>query len=245
MKGNPLRKAAFDMSRMQISWAFWFIAISLLIYLLTPLTGINVMAKNQLGEFVERIVNRNWEGEVELPGPFGYMTFISHPSKIFMLVCGITSVYSFMAFYVKQGITRKTYFYGSMISSVVLASGIALAAGLIFVVETVFLGSEQGFATPWVAAMLVHGLFLFSYFVFGWVIGASFYRSAENGLLSILLTLAMAFASESLLNGALMDRWNLPESLELIVSWTGMALLLGLALGIVRMTTRNAPIRMK
>lgn len=245
MKNNSLSKATWDMSRLQLSWAIWFVVIVLIVYIAVWLIGGKMVVSDQLSELTERILTGNWEEKTEPADNFGFISFISHASKIFMLVCGIISVYGFMTFFVKQGVTRKTYFYSATISSLVVSAVIALGAGTVYLLEVIFTGTGEQFAPGWPAAIFIYGLLIFAYFIFGWIIGANFYRSAAHGLTSTVLATALAFLLESLMNQSLMTRLSVPEQWKAVASFAGIVLLLIGALWFVRFTTRNVRIRLK
>lgn len=245
MRTDQLRKVSFDMSLIQLGWAVWFMGIALLVYIVLPLFGVQFGNNGQLSELVERVITGNWNKEVILVHHYGYIGFLTHPARIFMLVVGIISVSGFMKFYVKMGITRKTYFYGALISSVVVSLTISLSAALVYLVESFWFGSELGFAGSWFAAAVVHWFRIFSFFVLGWMIGAGFYRSGVHGMLYIVLAVVLGFFIEALTTGTLITTVKLPEWLENILIFGGMLLLQAAAIGIVRLTTRNLRIRLK
>lgn len=231
------KKVALDMSLVQSVWAGWFIGIVFIIYVALNFFGGNVEVNGQ-----------NLDSH-------SFLTFTSSAAKIFMLVIGIISVSGFLTFYVQQGITRRDYFYGSAISSVVIALGLMAFAWIVTFIEgfinpeiahPTFLGSK----TSWFFVALVFCLYIIVYYMAGWVIGAGFYRFGAGGLLYILLALIMVGFVETL--------WELSDSnfllyffdfgkgeIPLSVSFLGTFAIIALAMVIVRVVTRRVRIKMK
>lgn len=231
------KKVALDMSLVQSVWAGWFIGIVFILYVAFNFFGGNVEVNGE-----------NLDG-------LSFLTFTSSAVKIFMLVIGIISVSGFLAFYVKQGITRRDYFYGSAISAVVIAVGLVVFAWIVTFIEGLinpkivnptFLGSE----TSWLFVALVFCLYIIVYYMVGWVIGVGFYRFGAGGLLYILLALIMVGFVETLWE--LKDRNFMIHFLEfgkgqipLSVSFLGTFVIIALALVIVRVMTRRVRIKIK
>lgn len=231
------KKVALDMSLVQSVWAGWFIGIVFILYVALNFFGGNVEVNGQ-----------NFDSH-------SFLTFTSSAAKIFMLVIGIISVSGFLAFYVKQGITRRDYFYGSAISSVVIAFGLMAFAWIVTFIEgfinpeivnPTLLGSE----TSWFFIAIVYWLYILVYYMAGWVIGTGFYRFGAGGLLFIPLALIMVGFVETfwelkdrnfLLHFIDFDNGNIPLSL----SFLGTFVIIALALVIVRAMTKRVRIKMK
>lgn len=247
MRSKQLRKAAFDMSWIQMSWAVWFLAITLIIYGVIIIVGGQVEINVQIGELVERIVTGNWEDEPAdtTVRQMGYFSYVSHPSKIFMLVLGILSVSAFMTFFVKHGVTRKTYFYSVIISAVFLSCMLALISGGIYIVEAWMFAVAQISPAVWITAVLFQSILLFTYFVHGWLISAGFYRSFWEGMLAIAMSIGLMVLIEGLMYRSLIERLQLPGAAGMIVSIGGSALLLLAGLWIIRQMTKNVRLRVK
>lgn len=236
MPASHYRKTTLDMTIIQGGWALWFAAIVFLVYFASKLLGFNLEAGGQIGELVTRIVTGYWLEEIE-PANSGFFSFIAHPAKIFMLVCGIISVSGFMTHYVRLGVTRKAYFIGAAIASAVLALALAVGSGLVYVAERSLFGGDIRLEGHWLAAVVAFAFHALHYYVFGWLIGAGFYRYGAGGLLFIVLAIAFAFAAEAL--------WGVVFTAGFLVSVAGSLLLLAILLGAIRMITRNVRVRLK
>ncbi|MHA6252648.1 hypothetical protein [Oceanobacillus sp. CAU 1775] len=93
MKPVSYQRIGIDMFLVQISWSYWFLGITLAVHLF-------------------RLISPT---EVDTFYSGGYIS-----SNIFMLIIGILAI-SFLRYYVENGITRKNYFYGGLIGSVLLS----------------------------------------------------------------------------------------------------------------------------
>src|SRR5688572_4383027 len=92
-------KVAFDMSIVQLTWSAFFLIIVAIVYIALRIIGGDVEI-NQLSLSQQ-----------------SFLTFAYRPSKVYMFIIGVISVSGFLTFYVKQGITRKNYFFGAAIAS--------------------------------------------------------------------------------------------------------------------------------
>ena len=240
---NTYRKVAFDMTYVQLGWTFWFFGIVLAIYVaFSFLLGVDVQRYNELGHLLFKFVGGVESGETDLGR--GFLGFILHPAKIFMIICGYNSVSRFLNHFVRQGVTRKAYFCGATLASVALSLGIALMAGLIVWVEQTVLSRVQ-FVSPWIVVVLAFALNILAYYVFGWLIGAGFYRYGFGGVLFILLALALLLAAEMMF--ALWEAEMLKGMIvvpEVFIPFLATLLLLGVCLWIVRMTTKRVRVRL-
>lgn len=242
---NSLRKVAIDMSLLQSSWAVWFLVIVLIVYIVAPFFGIDVVTDNKLGQLFANIVSGQWGDDAVQAEQRGFSTFISHPAKIFMLVCGILSVPSFLTFFVKQGLTRKNYFYGAAIASVAVACFIALAAGIVLLIERAFFTPDLELGSSWLFAILVFAMHIMSYYVAGWLIGAGFYRYGIGGMLFIVLAIMLLFAVEILWEMGLVELLHVSGFIEgLLLSLITLALLAVMAV-VVRVMTKRVRIKLK
>lgn len=227
MPARQFRKTALDMAVVQGTWAFWFAAIVFIVYFASNFLGFTLGTGGQIGELVTRMLT-------------GY------PAKIFMLICGIISVSGFLTYYVRQGVTRKDYFIGAVIAAIVLSLALAAGSGLVFLAERILFASDIGLDRTWGAAVTAFAFHALHYFVFGWLIGAGFYRYGAGGLLFIAGAIAFAFAAEALWGTVLTEEWlGLSEPAGLMASVAGSLLLLAVLLWLVRRITRNVRVRLK
>lgn len=244
MSANQTRKVMIDMSRKQSIWAAWFIGLVIVAYMIFPLFGIQLFNNNKLGELVTRVLSGYWgEGEIGTDAG-GFLSFISHPSRIFMLAIGIGSI-GFLVFYVKQGVTRKAYYKGAIVSGIVVSLIIALSSGIVSIIDKVFLASGTAIDSNWFLSLIVLALHIYVYHIAGWLIGVGFHRHTVLGLLMIVVAVALAFAIESLWGNALNTWTNLTGGTAMLVSIIGtMALCIAVLWGIW-MLTRKIRVRLK
>lgn len=218
-------KVALDLFVTQLTWAFMFLGIVLLIQLVRPLLSMIpfflLNDKVNVGNYYDTV-------------------FIA--SNIFMLVIGIIVITSFLPYFVSHGITRKDYFKGASIAAIGLSLTIPILASLIYALQKLFMnvtnftiGHESTLAqdiiargdddaigdliqsiilTPfvelesnWLLALLVFALNILTYYVVGWLIGTGFYRfGVIVGLFCIVLALGIIYVQDLFLSSAL----NLP-----------------------------------
>jgi hypothetical protein len=231
---NSIPKVATDMSWLQLSWSTWFISFVFIAYIV-------------LGKII---------GNSEVSQE-SFLTFAYSPSKVYMLVIGIVSVSSFLTFYVKQGITRKDYFFGAAISSVIVSLILMIIAGIGTSIEQLFIPTLEivsfvGTEASWLLTVVVFSLNILVYYIAGWLIGAGFYRfGGIGGMLYIILAVVAVSTSDILWEFELKNplkkllhfnnQWGFPLS----VSFIGTFLLLAIVLWIIRFTTKRVRIKMK
>jgi hypothetical protein len=68
-----------------------------------------------------------------------FIYFMNDSSRIFMLVVGIMTVFTFLCYYTEHGLTRRTYFLGGTISSFLITLTIGLISFLLPLLERVVL----------------------------------------------------------------------------------------------------------
>ncbi|KIL47147.1 hypothetical protein [Jeotgalibacillus campisalis] len=225
-------KVAYDMTIVQLGWAAWLIAITLMIFI-----GI-----------------RYFSADKNL-GIEGFINFIENPYKIFMLVVGILSVPSFLSYYVKLGVTRKHYFIGTALSSAALSVIFMVIALIIGGIEQLIAPSDVqtflGVKSSWLFIFIVFSLNIFIYYIAGWMIGAGYYRLGGWGLLfTINGALALIFLMDLLwsreLNTplhSLLSNYT-PENLSLVISFGASFALIAFSLWIIRALTKRVRIKM-
>ncbi len=232
-------KIARDITWILLSWSAWFVPILVIVYVAFKIMGGEVEINQQN---IDQVT---------------FFTFAYHPSKIFMLVIGIIHVSGFLPFFAKQGVTRRDYFFGSGISSVLVSLMLMISAGLVTlvenilfpVIETEFIISAEA---PWYLTATVFTLNLLVYFMAGWLIGAGFYRfGGIGGMLYIAIAIVMVLFSSMFWEGEEKHPLNCPFGLSNLrdlppsVSLMGTFLLIAVMLWIVRATTRSVRIKMK
>ncbi|WP_054706051.1 hypothetical protein [Bacillus sp. JCM 19041] len=66
-----------------------------------------------------------------------FLAFVIAPTRVFMLIIGITSAYGLLTYYAKLGKTRKVYFKKNLVAVGLLAVTIALIAGVVTFIQHV------------------------------------------------------------------------------------------------------------
>jgi hypothetical protein len=85
MQNDNSKKLTRDLYLIQGKWLIWFLAITTLVHvaLITFLS-----AEQEMREM-------------------SYLTFMQHPSNIFMLICGIIIVFAYFSYFILNGLTRR------------------------------------------------------------------------------------------------------------------------------------------
>lgn len=231
-------KLTLDLLYVQIQWAAWIFPIIFIVYI----------ALNRFSP--------------ETPSQFTtYMSSIVSSSRVFMLIFGILSCFSFLPYFVNLGVTRKDYFAGTAISSVLLAIVITTFSALItFLIQLT--GLIKGSSTRasldfldsssvWLVPILVACLLILSYFIAGWIISIGFYRSGFLGKVGSIL-LAFMFLSltnllwEGDLSLPLISRFNIPfPAISTPTSMLISATLICLGFWYVYCNVKKVPIKLK
>lgn len=105
-------KVATDLYWVQLFWALGFLGVLLVIQIIKMI--ISITKGIEMNQYFDAV-------------------FIA--ANIFMLVIGIISSYGFLPYYVGNGVTRKDYFKGTAIASVVLSITIPIIASLVSVIQ--------------------------------------------------------------------------------------------------------------
>lgn len=237
-KNNSV-KIATDLSWILLTWSAWFLSIVFIVYLVLRMIGGDV-------EINQQALSQQ-----------SFLTFAYRPAKVYMLVIGIISISSFLPFFVKQGITRKDYFVGSAISSVIVSFILMTMAGIVAIVEKIFIPTREtaSFLGPdasWFLIIAIFSLNILVYFMAGWLIGSGFYRfGGLGGMLYIVMAVVVVSISDILWEFELKNpiknlldfssQWEIP----FFISFLSTLLLIGIALITVRTTTKRIQIKMK
>ncbi|MDT8860235.1 hypothetical protein N0O92_08310 [Alkalihalobacillus sp. MEB130] len=164
-----VQKVTTDLYSIQMKWVAWYLPIVYILYLVVLVFVL--------------------EPEIQA---MSLLTFTFQTATIFMLVCGILSSFVFLPIYVKHGVTRKTYFQATILSSLALVITIMTITALVTWVFTLFDGSIGIFnnvqlsllstADPkWFLTILSYCIVIFIYFLAGWLISLGFYRYGAAG----------------------------------------------------------------
>jgi uncharacterized integral membrane protein len=98
-----ISKVARDMFLEQLKWSLWFIGIVVLLHV------------------VFFILSSQFDFKINNLFTFSYMA-----APIYMLIIGIIAGTSFLPFFVKHGVTRKDYFWGSSVAALILSFSLAI-----------------------------------------------------------------------------------------------------------------------
>jgi hypothetical protein len=227
-------KVAADMTVLQLIWSAWFMSFVFIAYMI-----------------LQRFVNNEAVNEQS------FLTFSYGPSKIYMLVIGIISVHAFLTFFVKNGITRRDYFKGAAVSSILVSLVLMFTAGIITAIEQMidpaiktvsFVGPNASIFLT----ILVFSVNILVYYAAGWLIGAGFYRfGGIGGMLYIVAAIVIISVSDFLWESELREplRFLLDisnqQGFSPVTSFILTALLLTVTLWIIQGTTKRVRINLK
>ncbi|GAB6091199.1 hypothetical protein [Spirochaeta dissipatitropha] len=188
------------------------------------------------------------------------MAMITHPARIFIFICGIVSGMYIIQYYIRQGVTRRSFFIGMAAAGIAVAASIQLIgaglngiAALIGMVSPYQPGSElsvyAGTSHSYPVTMGISTLMLSLQFLMGWIIGFSFYRyKGIGGFISICSTILVLGAGNLIWDqNAVISISGVQLSLHRGLSLTA-AILFSLAiltaqLGALFLMIRNSPIK--
>lgn len=246
---NPTSKIAGDLTLYQLIWAAFFLAAVVVFFF-----GMRIFSG---GEPLFGI--RIFSGEESIhTRPF--LDFLLQPGSGFMFVLGVISVTGFLTFMVKQGVTRRTYFFGTAVSSFIVAAILTAAGVLIQLILQIFMTNIDwqpvlGYEDAPVTAGLMMLCQLYLFYLIGWMIGCTFYRFGFlAGLFSIagsfllLLGISYLISSDNSLPATVIGRLGLPElsgEVPLYVSLPILLLIAVILLAVMRMMTKRVRIRIK
>ncbi|WP_334072407.1 MULTISPECIES: hypothetical protein [Paenibacillus] len=231
---TTISKIGLDLYLNQMKWTLWFFAFALV------LNAVSLFGTS---------------GEAHDPILFAY-----RPTKTYLLIIGIVAATSFLTFYVKSGVTRKKYFWGTLSA----ALGLTLTITLVLTAATLLLQAFPGlngagfqssqyllFQESSIHAIMTAWINLLTFYLAGWLISAGFYR--YKGVVRmgfIILAIVTIGITDYLwqyeLRG-LIDRvihWD-PSVLPGYASFLASAVLLGLVLWIIRGVTARTPVKLK
>jgi hypothetical protein len=231
---NQAFKVAVDMSFLQLIWSAWFMSFVFIAYLV-------------LQRFIDN----------EAVNEQNFLTFTYGPAKIYMLIIGILSVHAFLTFYVKNGVTRKDYFKGAALSSIIISLVLMIAAGFIGAIEKMIDPAIETISFVGPDASLLLNILVFSLnilvcYTAGWLIGAGFYRfGGIGGMLYIVLAIVVISFSDLLWEAELREpmRYLLDlsgqQEFSTVSAFLFSSLLVILTLWIIRTTTKRVRVRLK
>lgn len=236
-RNSTTTKVATDLFAIQMNWALWFVGIVFIVYLVLPI-------------FITDVESLN----------LAFPAFIFQSTKIFMLVIGILSCFSFLAYFVGNGITRKEYYIGSAVSAFGIAAGILIIAtvlqGVLLLVGTFTAytpntghGMDWNVSSVWLIPMVIYIMSTLAFYVSGWLISIGFYRyGGFGGFLAIIGAIIYVSLSDLGSGGGHsiqlfgFIRFTTPElGLPYAIMLTTVLLVAGLYL--LRQLTKRVPIK--
>lgn len=103
-------RIALDLYWVQLTWTFWFLGIFFFVNIVRTIFGMKMDS-------------------------FFSGAYIA--SNIYMFIVGIIAI-NFLSYYVENGVTRKTYFFGNVLASLGLSITIPILSYLISLIEKIF-----------------------------------------------------------------------------------------------------------
>ncbi|SDW18712.1 hypothetical protein SAMN05421781_0767 [Marinococcus luteus] len=176
-------KAVPALIKEQFKWTLWFLGILYLIRI--------------AAHFFEMFFS---EAEFNI----ALLNFAYEPSKIYMLVIGLISVYTFLGFCIEHGLTRKHYYQAAFISAAAVSLIITVAIAALNLIDTIIFDTNAavfyliesdtllevllpGSAAYFITVLLYYllGMFVASgFYRFGWLPGLGFIAA---GLFCLLI----------------------------------------------------------
>ena len=234
-KDSTIIKLAIDTYIMQMKWTFWYLIVIL---------ALSVVASIFLSD------SAKWE--------LGIVESIYSASKIYLAIVGLFTCFAMLGFLVKNGITRKDYFYGTAIAAVSLSFSIIMIASIASFIVGLFdfeiLSSSVSFLDPnstWIVPIISLSLILLSYYVAGWIIATGYYRFGglkTIGFIAIAISLVSTIGL--LWEGGMDYQFNSSpvystDNIPIIYKFWITLALIGLALWLVRLITKRIPIKVE
>ena len=175
MKKISIKKVALDMYVEQMKWSVCFISILMVIYIV--LNGAVIIYDFN---FVENL-----------------LAFSSGSSMIYMFVIGIIAGATFLPQLLKLGVTRKYWFYGTVVSAILISVTLPLIfsmfAGIEYLMSLLFnFRINDSIINNYPASFLLYSYNAFVSYLLGWLINVGYYRfNWIIGLMFIALSVAL------------------------------------------------------
>lgn len=234
---NRTNKIIRDLTLWQVIWAAFYFAAIIVFF------------------FITRFFSNN---ESDLTRPF--LDFTLQSNSGFMLILGLISVPGFLAFMVKQGVTRRAYFIGTAVSSLIITvTLIAMGTIIQYIVQSLMTGTDWqpvfSYESSMLKALPVILIQLYLFYLLGWMIGATFYRfGVLGGMISIAGALALLMGvsylidADNSLPSTLISHIGLPSvngEIPFVFSLLILLLISALLLAVIRLMTKRVRIKIK
>lgn len=188
-----------------------------------------------------------------------FVESVYNASKIYLAIAAVFICIATMGFMVKNGVTRKDYFYGTAFAATGMSFTIMILATVVsWILELIgidFFTSSVTFldtSSTWLIPILSLSLILFSYYIAGWIIATGFYRYGSWETIGfIAIAIWFVLFIDIILWGEGIEFYIASSfifstrqfSIFILLGVT--AVLNGLALWLVRSITRRIPIKIE
>ncbi|KMK78132.1 hypothetical protein [Alkalihalobacillus pseudalcaliphilus] len=207
MKSKALQ-VSFDIYMRKIGvWLMWYLVFYVFLY-----AG---------AYFVPLIINIEW-GLREIEWTF--VEGIRNSANVFFLISGILSMGGFLKYYISNGITRKDYYGGVVVSAVALSISLSVLVALISVVDALFFSE---LSTLSIVYFIQLPLELLLFYFLGWFIVAGFYKfNTWIGIIFIILAFGVVMVHGGLwgeeiqlplFNTVIFEQQNTPVALLITI----------------------------
>jgi hypothetical protein len=176
------------------------------------------------------------------------------PGQVFMLVAGIVTGVYVIHYYIRQGVTRRSFLVGGVLAGLAVAVSLQviriLVYGLAVLLEPLLPLIVQRSGVP-LLGITVDLLVTTAFYLMGWIIGFTFTRfSLPGGMLATVLGIAVLGSLTSLWGENVtisITGFTIPpvDGLSIPVSIFVTAGLLMAQLGTLYFLVRNAPLKVK
>ena len=242
MKKNSIKKIAADMYVEQMKWSVWFIGITMTIYLALRIMG--------------RLLNFTFTQNS--------LVFSAGSSMVYMFVIGIIAGATFLPQFLKLGVTRTQWFYGTVVSAILKSVTIALIfsvfAGIEYLLSILFDFTADGsILNNFPASFLLYSSNLFVGYLTGWLINVGYYKfNWIVGFLFIALSVGFNAAYALIWENSIITLYSgnlsnfdsnlealTPAGLSFPLSVSGTLGIILLILFIIRALTRKISVKIK
>lgn len=221
----------------QLKWSIWFVLTNIIIHVVMAIFAF--LADTKLNNLFE---------------------FSMNPSFVYMLIIGVAAGFYFLPFYIKQGVTRKEYYIGSVLSAIAISVTLVVSFGVLSGVEKIIFNSlDYSFTSEaiipnlnisWLQTLILYTINLFTYYLIGWLINVGFYRF--KGLIGVLFVILaiLALIIHGLLwvNGlfSILDDGfaNIMSANPVYLSILGNAILIVILMFSIRLITKRVAIKL-
>jgi hypothetical protein len=234
MKNN---KAVSVLIQEQLKWTLWFIGILYLV---------------RIGVFFLD----DFSQEPDLT-ELVFLNFAYDPSKIYMLVIGLMSVYMFLGFCIEHGLTRKHYYQAAALSATALALFITALIILIAVIDSFIFGTDpaafhlieaETTAGSLAASFPAYFITVFMYYVLGMFVNSGFYRFGWIAGLGFVAVGFIFLLVESLIWGTYYAVFNigvLTEGLSVVPAVLATAVLTAVIYSTAASVLKKTPVKIE